>query len=78
MTTEQCDFRRFFPLQELQFPVKTAAKRKKVRCPRCKKRLRLRTVPDHQDGGVAFYTIPPHRTTMKRFAKQLRLPGIKR
>jgi DNA-directed RNA polymerase subunit RPC12/RpoP len=78
MTTEPCDFERLCArVLWSWFPVKTGAKRRKVRCPRCGKRLRLRTVPDRQDGGVAFYCIPPHRTTVRRLAWQLRLPGVK-
>lgn len=77
MTTEPCDFNRLPHKEWTWLPVKTGAKRRKVRCPRCGKRLRLETVPDRQDGGVAFYRIPKHRTTAKRLGVQLRLPRMK-
>ncbi len=77
MTTEQCDFRRFTP-RELWFfgrPVK-GQRKKKVRCPRCGKRLHLKTIVDRQDGDT-FLCVPDHRTTVKRLGRQLRLPGVK-
>ncbi len=81
MTTEPCDFERFLPRELWHgFPTATGAKRRKVRCPRCNKRLRVRAVLDRGFFGetsVLCYRIPPHRTTVKRLAKQLRLPGVK-
>lgn len=75
--TEACDFESMDRKLWTWFPVETGAKRRKVRCPRCNKRIRLRTIPDRSDGGVAFYRIPPHRTTVFRLRKksrQLSLP----
>lgn len=76
--TDLCDFESMDRKNWTWFPVKTGAKRRKVRCPKCRKRLRLRTIPDRSDGGTAFYRIPPHKVTLpKRKKTQLRLPGIK-
>lgn len=56
-----CDLRKMKPVHDWQYPVQTGAKRKRVRCPMCGRRLTLQTVPDRQDGGVAFYRIPQHK-----------------
>jgi hypothetical protein len=76
--TGLCDFEELDRKQWTWFPVRTGAKRRRVRCPKCNKRLRLRTIPDRQDGGVAFYRIPPHKVTLQRRRRtQLKLPGIR-
>lgn len=81
MTTEPCDFERLCERKLWYgFPVTTGAKRRKVRCPRCGKRLRLRSNLDRgffDETTVISYRIPPHKTTIKRLAWQLRLPGVK-
>jgi DNA-directed RNA polymerase subunit RPC12/RpoP len=58
----ECEFYRFLPRPKWTWiPVKTGAKRRKVRCPSCGRRLTLKTIPDRSDGGVAFYSIPHHK-----------------
>lgn len=78
--TVPCDFEHLPREVWTWFPVVTGAKRRKIRCPKCGKRLRLRTIPDRQDGGVVFYRIPPHKVTApkpRKKSKQLRLPGMR-
>ncbi len=80
MPTVPCEFRRFVPRDEwFFFGTSAGARRKHVRCPLCKKRLKLRTIPDHwPHRGIVGYQIPPHKVTAKKMGVQLRLPYVKK
>lgn len=55
-----CSFRQLRPYAQWHFPVSRGLKRRKFRCPLCGRRLRLKTIPDRQDGGINCFIIPAH------------------
>ena len=76
MPTIPCEFERFIPREEwFWYGAEKGKRRKKLRCPLCKKRLHVQTISGHDN--ETFYRVPRHRTTAKRAGKQLRLPHVK-